>query len=238
MTFGGADIDRYRVGATLRQVLVAPREINTSQLPDTAQNWQNLNLTYTHGYGIVVAPVNTVDTDGSPLYWIKDIPPHANTAAGAAAKAFPRITRPEIYFGTETNNSVFVDTKAPEFDHPTGDSQVYGSYAGSAGITVGGFLKRLVWISYFDSPVQVGTSDYLTASSRVLLYRNVRGSRLPIGAFLYVRLRSLHGARRQGPFVVDARCLYDQFIVSLQRALRCQRPELHSQFDQGHDRSL
>jgi uncharacterized membrane protein (UPF0182 family) len=172
--FGGADIDRYRVGGTLRQVLLATREINPSQLPDTAQTWQNLNLTYTHGYGIVVAPVNRVDADGSPLYWIKDIPPRPNPTAGSVALDLPRITRPEIYFGTETNNSVFVDTKAAEFDRSEGEQEYYGRYAGKAGITLGGFFKRLAWVSYFNSPLEVGTSSYLTASSRVLLYRNVQ----------------------------------------------------------------
>ena len=172
--FGNVDIDRYRVGANLRQVLLATREINTQQLPDQAKTWQNLNFTYTHGYGVVVSPVNKVDTDGSPLYWIKDIPPRANTAAGSEAAELPPVRRPEIYFGTETNNSVFVDTKANEFDRSQGDRDYTTHYAGKAGITIGGFLKRLVWISYFNSPVQVGTSSNLTASSRVLLYRNVR----------------------------------------------------------------
>jgi uncharacterized membrane protein (UPF0182 family) len=165
-------LDRYKIGGQLRQVLIAPRELNQSQLPTTAQTWQNFNFTYTHGYGLTMAPVNTVAADGSPLYWIKDIPPHAAPGIAAAA-ALPPVTRPQIYFGLDTNNSVFVKTGAQEFDYRTDYSEYHAPYAGTAGIPFSGFLHRLAWIIYFGSPIQIGTSSYLTSSSRVLLHRNI-----------------------------------------------------------------
>ncbi len=165
-------LDRYRIDGRLRQVLIAARELSQSQLPDTAQTWQNLNFTYTHGYGLVMSPVNAVAADGSPLYWIKDIPPRANPDAREAA-SLPPVTQPRIYFGEDTDNSVFVDTGAKEFDYGTDYQELYRSYAGTAGIPIGGFLHRLAWVIYFASPIQIGTSSYLTASSRVLLHRNI-----------------------------------------------------------------
>lgn len=170
--FHTVGLDRYRVGGQLRQVLIAPRELNQDQLPSTAQNWQNFNFTFTHGYGLDIAPVNTVAADGSPLYWVKDIPPHVNPDTPEAA-ALPAVTRPQIYFGLDTNNSVFVDTNAQEFDYGTDYNEYYHPYAGTAGIPFSGFLHRLAWIIYFGSPIQVGTSSYLTSSSRVLLHRNI-----------------------------------------------------------------
>jgi uncharacterized membrane protein (UPF0182 family) len=170
--FPTVGLDRYRVGGNLRQVLIAGRELNQSQLPSTAQNWQNLNFTYTHGYGLVMAPVNTVAADGSPLYWIKDVPPHANADAPQATD-LPAVTHPQIYFGLDSNNAIFVDTGAHEFDYSTGYQEQYASYKGTAGIPIGGFLHRLAWVIYFNSPIQIGTSSYLTATSRVLLHRNI-----------------------------------------------------------------
>lgn len=170
--FTQISLDRYRIGGRLRQVLIAPRELNQGQLPATAQTWQNINFTYTHGYGVVMAPVNEVAGDGSPLYWIKDIPPHINPDTPEAA-ALPQVTQPRIYFGLDTNNSVFVNTGAREFDYGTDYQEFYHPYAGSAGIPIGGFLHRLAWVVYFGSPVQIGTSSYLTPTSRVLLHRNI-----------------------------------------------------------------
>lgn len=170
--FTNVGLDRYQVAGHLRQVLIAAREMNQDQLPTTAQTWQNLNFTYTHGYGLVMAPVNQVASDGSPLYWIKDIPPHANPDTPIAA-SLPPVRQPRFYFGLDTNNPVFVDTGAKEFDFGTDYSEYSGTYKGTAGIPIGGFLHRLAWVIYFNSPIQIGTSSYLTSSSRVLLHRNI-----------------------------------------------------------------
>ena len=170
--FPTVGLDRYRVGGVLRQVLIAPRELSQDQLPTTAQTWQNFNFTYTHGYGLVMAPVNTVAADGSPLYWIKDIPPRANSDAPISAD-LPRVTRPQIYFGLDTNKAVFVKTGAQEFDYSTDFNEYHNPYAGTAGIPIGGALQRLAWVIYFNSPIQIGTTSYLTSTSRVLLHRNI-----------------------------------------------------------------
>ena len=54
------------------QVLVAARELNPSQLPQ--DNWVNRHLAYTHGYGAIVAPANSVTVDGFPSFNLKDLP--------------------------------------------------------------------------------------------------------------------------------------------------------------------
>ncbi|HKO24446.1 MAG TPA: UPF0182 family protein, partial [Chloroflexota bacterium] len=165
-------LDRYRVGGRLQQVLIAARELDQRKLPRTAQTWQNINFTYTHGYGLVMAPVNAVAADGSPLYWIKDIPPRANRDAPEAAR-LPTVTHPQVYFGLDTVGTVFVNTGAREFDYGTDYQEFYRPYAGTGGIPIGGFLRRLAWVIYFNSPVKVGTSSYLTPTSRVLLHRHI-----------------------------------------------------------------
>ena len=54
-----------RINGELRQVLVSAREMNSAQLPSTSQTWVNQHLVYTHGYGVVVSPVNAVAPDGT-----------------------------------------------------------------------------------------------------------------------------------------------------------------------------
>jgi uncharacterized membrane protein (UPF0182 family) len=104
--FTDIDIDRYTIDGEYRQVTLSPRELSAKGLP--SRIWINERLTYTHGYGAVVSPVNRVTREGLPDFWIKDIPPATSTDL--------RISRPEIYFGEVATDHVFAKTRAKEFD--------------------------------------------------------------------------------------------------------------------------
>ena len=65
-TFSGLDIDRYQIDGAERQVMITARELDVTKLPPPAQVWVNLALKYTHGYGVVAAPVNEIDRQGRP----------------------------------------------------------------------------------------------------------------------------------------------------------------------------
>ena len=82
----------------------------------------NKHLTYTHGYGFVISPVNEAGGDGLPILWVSDIPPRTDTDL--------KITRPEIYYGELGNDFVVVKTTSPEFDYPKGDTNVSATYSG------------------------------------------------------------------------------------------------------------
>ncbi len=58
------DVDRYTIDGQLRQVLVAPRELQLSQIGEAGGRWINPHLIYTHGYGLVMAEANRITTDG------------------------------------------------------------------------------------------------------------------------------------------------------------------------------
>ncbi|MDQ0287645.1 uncharacterized membrane protein (UPF0182 family) [Desulfofundulus luciae] len=158
------DIDRYIIDGRYRQVMVAARELNQSQLPPQAQTWVNLHLKYTHGYGIVMSPVNEVTREGLPRFLIKDIPPATHTDL--------KIERPEIYFGEVTDNYVIVNTKSPEFDYPKGDENAWSTYQGNKGVKVGSLGRRLLFaISFGD--YRLFLSGDITNESQVLYYRNI-----------------------------------------------------------------
>ncbi len=109
-SFPDVDSDRYQVpGHGYRQVLVAAREMNTNELPPEARTlWVNRHLTYTHGFGLCVSPVNTVrgentgGTEGLPALWVKDIPPIS--IAGL------EITQPRIYYGESFQTRLYEET--------------------------------------------------------------------------------------------------------------------------------
>ena len=160
--FTGVDNDRYTINGEYRQVMLSPREISYPALP--SRTWVNEHLAYTHGYGVVLGPVNRISPEGLPEFFIKDIPPVSTTPL--------KVTRPEIYFGENSNEYVFVKTKMPEFDYPVGDKNVYSRYEGKGGVPLS-FLKKLIFAVRFGS-ITLLLSDDITSDSRVMYHRNVR----------------------------------------------------------------
>jgi uncharacterized membrane protein (UPF0182 family) len=172
--FVDVDNDRYTIGGELRQVALSARELNPAALP--ARIWINEHLTYTHGYGACIAPVNRISPEGLPEYFVQNIPPVSSVPELA-------ITRPEIYYGEVAAEYAFVHTKAKEFDYPSGEENVYTTYAGDGGIPVGGLFDRLLLAAHFGEPKIVLSSD-IGAGSRLLIHRTVRERVSRIAPFL------------------------------------------------------
>jgi len=164
--FPGIDIDRYQINGSLRQVMLAVRELNVNKLPDSSRNWVNDKLIYTHGYGITMNPVNGFSTEGLPILYLSNMPVQS-TVPGLS------VTRPEIYFGEMTDTDVYVKTHQQEFNYPEGQSNNLTSYDGSGGIVVGGFLRRALLAFDRGDLTKVPFSDDITAQSRLLMRRNV-----------------------------------------------------------------
>ena len=161
--FVSVDDDRYWIDGQYRQVLLSPRELNSGSLP--TRTFINERLTFTHGMGLTLGPVNQVTAEGLPVLFIKNLPP--------AATGSLRVTRPEIYYGERTDSWVFARTHQREFDYPSGEQNIYTSYAGTGGVQVGSFLRRLVLATYFGS-LNVLLSSDISNDSRALYIRNIR----------------------------------------------------------------
>jgi uncharacterized membrane protein (UPF0182 family) len=162
--FVDVDNDRYSIDGSTRQVMLSPRELSYSNLPGGA-NWINEHLTYTHGYGVSVGPVNRISPEGLPEFFVKDIPPVSTTPV-------LRVNRPEIYFGELSNDYVFVRTQAKEFDYPLGDKNKYATYDGSGGVPMGGLFRKLVFAFYFKTTKILLSSD-IVPESRVMYHRDI-----------------------------------------------------------------
>ncbi len=160
--FVDVDNDRYQVDGQLRQVMLSPRELSYRNLP--SRIWINERLTYTHGYGVVLGPVNRITGEGLPDFWIKDIPP---VSSGPI-----KVSRPEIYYGEIGNDYVFVKTRAQELDYPAGDKNVYSTYAGQGGVPIQSFLRKLLFAIRFGD-VKIILSNDITGESRVMYHREI-----------------------------------------------------------------
>ncbi len=161
--FNDVDVDRYIIDGEYRQVMLSARELSAEKLAGQAQTWINRRLQFTHGYGIALSPVNEVSPEGLPELLVKDIPPVGDF----------NIEWPQIYFGEKTNDYVIVRTKTEEFDYPMGDENVYGYYQREGGVSLDGFVRRLVY-AWQLGDFNILISSQLTPESRVLYYRNIR----------------------------------------------------------------
>ena len=161
--FVSVDDDRYWIDGKYRQVLLSPRELNTASLP--TRNFINERLTFTHGMGLTLGPVNQVSLEGLPVLFVKDLPPASNVSL--------RVERPQIYYGELSNEYVFVNTRQREFDYPLGDSSAFTEYAGSGGVRVSSVIRKLLFSLRFQS-LDILLSEYITGESRILYYRNIR----------------------------------------------------------------
>jgi uncharacterized membrane protein (UPF0182 family) len=165
--FPDIDIDRYEINGTMRQVMLATRELSVEKLPESSRNWINEKLIYTHGYGITMNPVNGFTTEGLPTLILSNMPIQSTVKS-------INVTRPEIYFGELTNTDVYVKTRQQEFNYPQGQTNNLTSYEGNGGILLGGFLRRILIAFDQDDLTKLPFSDDINAQSRLLMRRNVR----------------------------------------------------------------
>jgi len=172
--FGDVDIDRYRIGGAQRQVMLAARELDVTRLSAPARTWVNEHLVYTHGYGLVMSPVNRISEEGMPEFLLKDIPP--STVPDLA------ITHPQIYFGEHTDRYVVTNTRVQELDYPRGDENVYTTYQGRGGIPLG-VLRRLAFAYRFADSRLLLSSD-ISTKSRLLFARDLPARVRRIAPFL------------------------------------------------------
>ncbi|HTM26278.1 MAG TPA: UPF0182 family protein [Vicinamibacterales bacterium] len=207
--FPDIDIDRYVMGGQTRQVMLATRELNVTKLPESSRNWINEKLIYTHGYGVTMNYVNGFTPEGLPTLLLRDMPVQS-TAPGL------NVTRPEIYFGEMTDTDVYVKTRQQEFNYPQGQTNSLTSYAGSGGIVLGGFFRRLL-IAFDRGDIgKLPFSDDVTAESRLLMRRNVRARAAALAPFLtfdpdpYIVI----GADGRLSWIMDAFTVSDRYPYS------------------------
>lgn len=171
--FNNVHIDRYSLDGRNRQVMLSVRELDLSKLQNPT--WVNTHLEFTHGYGVVMNPVNEIALGGLPLFFMKDLPSRSSVNIP--------LERPEIYYGTKSDSYVLVNTDVKEFDYPMGDSNVRGAYKGKGGVDIGSFWRKILFTLRFHD-TEILFTGALKPESRVMFNRNVREALEEIAPFL------------------------------------------------------
>lgn len=170
--FNDVDVDRYMINGEYTQVFLSAREIDEASIGD---QWLNQHLKYTHGYGITLSRVDQVTKNGQPDMLIDSIPPVSEVEE-------IDISRPEIYFGENSQNYIVVNTDEPEFDYPAGENNVYSEYEGNAGIPIT-FINRLLF-AIREGSLKLLVSTNIDRDSKIVINRNISERVQAIAPFL------------------------------------------------------
>jgi uncharacterized protein len=171
--FQDVDVDRYTINGDYRQVLISGREFDQTKIK--SKTWQNLHLVYTHGYGFVLSPVNEAGGDGTPVLFVKNLPPQTQTDL--------KITRPQIYYGELGNDYIIVKSSSREIDYQNGSTSVPVTYQGDGGVPVGSWVRQLAFSFRFGTPKMLFSSS-LTAESRIMYLRTIKERVQALAPFL------------------------------------------------------
>jgi hypothetical protein len=171
--FVSVDNDRYQIDGALRQVMLSPRELNTASLPN--RTWVNDRLTFTHGYGLTLGPVNQVTEEGLPVLFVGNLPLETTPELP--------IEEPSLYFGELSNDYVIVRTATQEFHYPRGEGNIFTQYNGRGGLPIGSLWRKLVFALRFGA-YQILLSNDINSESRILFLRNIRERVQKLAPFL------------------------------------------------------
>ncbi len=96
--FVDVDTDRYVINDVQRQVMLSARELALERNPDIA-GFVNQRITYTHGIGAAMVPVNEVANEGQPRLFIGNLPPVSTSGAPADHRAPHLLRRARLGLG-------------------------------------------------------------------------------------------------------------------------------------------
>ncbi|HEY9058960.1 MAG TPA: UPF0182 family protein [Pseudobacteroides sp.] len=162
-SFHEGDIINYNINGKETPVFISAREINKDLLQ--SKSYTNMMFKYTHGYGIVMNPINRFTREGQSEFIISGLQNEETEL---------KIKEPRIYFGELTKDYVVVNPasegKLKETDYD-GKTEVSYDTVNGGGIKLGFFNKVLFALKYHDYNFLV--SSNITSNSKILLNRQV-----------------------------------------------------------------
>ena len=178
--FRSVDEDRYFVLDHTRQVNISAREINVAKLPNEAQNWENMHLRYTHGYGAVVTPA-AQDADKPQTWYLRDL--NMQSSVGFNVK------HPDIYYGqefsTEHSDYAIVPNNLNVVDISSSDSEQDEKYHGVGGVPIPSYFRKALFAVYFQDE-KIFFSTNITMQSKVKMRRNISDRVNKLTPFLHL----------------------------------------------------
>lgn len=161
-SYRDTQVGKYLINGKTQLVYVSPREIISS-----TGTYNNKTYEYTHGYSTIITSATATTESGNLNHMQKGFE-KTNEAI--------TITQPRIYFGTQTNDTVVINSKdKKEFDYPILDSaeaeNAENVYTGKAGLQLN-FIDRMI-LAIKEGDLKLAFSGNVTSESKILTNRNI-----------------------------------------------------------------
>ena len=161
-SYRDTQVGKYLINGKTQLIYLSPREIISS-----TGTYNNKTYEYTHGYSTIVTSATTTTESGNLNHMQKGFE-KTNEAI--------TITQPRIYFGTQTNDTVVINSKdKKEFDYPILDSaeaeNAENVYTGEAGLQLN-FIDRII-LAIKEGDLKLAFSGNVTSESKILTNRNI-----------------------------------------------------------------
>ncbi len=178
-------IDRYRnADGSLRDFVVAARELNPARLIDNQRDWINRHTVYTHGNGFIASPANTVrgiandpnQNGGYPEFLASVVGANGGVVSPGPAP----LDQPRVYFGPVIASGaddyaiVGKNGNDREYDYETNTETKNYTYTGVGGVPIGNWLARAVFAAKFAERNFL-FSNVIGSNSRILFNRDPAG---------------------------------------------------------------
>src|SRR3954447_22194852 len=175
-------IDRYNgPDGSLRDYVVAARELNPDRLIDNQRDWINRHFVYTHGNGFIASPANTVRGVANDPNQNGGYPEFLSSVVGANGSVISPgpapLDQPRVYFGPVIANTaddyaiVGKNGNDREYDYDTNTETKNYTYGGTGGVPIGNWLARAVFAAKFSERKLVFPNP-IGADSRILFNRD------------------------------------------------------------------
>ena len=218
--FTNVDGVRYTVNGEKRMFVSAVRELPSLAFlgpKEWLRYWGSAALMFTHGFGLVMSPVNQIDELGNPRYASANIPPAVSDAS------FEH--EPRIYFGEGAKDDyVLTNVKGlKEFDRVTDQDWLDFAMPKDlpAGIPVDSWWKRTVFAFHTKDLTAFLFSDYIDeGETRVHIRRTPMLRAQSLAPFLFLESNN-HAfiANKRVQWMINALTTTDQYPYAFREIL-------------------
>ncbi|MGH2451001.1 MAG: UPF0182 family protein [Candidatus Limnocylindria bacterium] len=180
--FMDVDTTRYTVDGEPVMVAGAVRELPLVEPQPWLAWWGQRFVVFTHGHGLVAAPMSRITPAGEPEYLARALP-HSSTATEL------ELVDPDVYYGEGSGTMAFTNlSDIAEHDYPTEQGRAETRFPEdvAAGVRLDSLLKRVVFGFKSGSFLDVVFSDLIGDSSRVHYFRTPLERVEKVAPFLYL----------------------------------------------------
>ena len=224
MYYDFVDIDwvRYKINGETCMFISSVRELPQLAADPWLAAWGASTMLFTHGYGLVMAPVSGVTEEGEPRYASRGIPTRA---------VLPelQVRNQSVYYGEGSAQLVYTNVRwIKELDYPTdeGRAEIRLPSDVKAGVPIDSLLKRIVFGWRTGQFFEVVFSKLIGPETRVHYYRTPIERVERVAPFLYFDTNIYAVAADGGiTWFINALTSTDRYPYSRHHWLGCKSDE-------------